>query len=78
MAKCFFHEALRVFNDRLYPEDYELFDTEVLKKVTEFDEFDKNEVYGRGGENGDDGMLLFTSFITNVISGEFSYIPIES
>ena len=40
IAKCWLHEAERVFKDRLFPEDYETYE-EMLKKVNEFEEFDK-------------------------------------
>jgi len=75
IAKCWLHEAERVFKDRLFPEDYEVY-YEKLKKVNEFEEFDKEKLYGTPDEHGDMPRNIFTSFINQVVgSGDFAYKP---
>jgi dynein heavy chain len=45
IAKLWLHESERVFKDRLFPEDYDVY-FEKLKSVNEFEEFEKEKVYG--------------------------------
>lgn len=43
IAKCWLHESERVFKDRLFPEDYEVY-YEKLKSVNDFEEFEKEKL----------------------------------
>jgi len=64
-----------VFKDRLFPEDYEVY-YEKLKKVTEFEEFEKDKLYGNPDSEGVLPKNIFTSFINQVVgNGEFAYRP---
>jgi len=71
IAQCFFHEAQRVFEDRLYPEDLENY-TEIIKRVNEFDSMPKEELFGVEDADGNPAMNIFTSFIYQINSGEYS------
>jgi len=55
-----------VFKDRLFPEDYEVY-YEKLKKVTEFEEFEKDKLYGNPDSEGNLPRNIFTSFINQVV-----------
>lgn len=64
-----------MFKDRLFPEDYEVY-YEKLKKVTEFEEFEKDKLYGNPDSEGVLPKNIFTSFINQVVgNGEFAYRP---
>lgn len=50
----------------------------MFKKVTELDEFSAEDLYGAPDEDGELPEIILTSFIQHFMSGEFSYLPIQS